>query len=105
MNPSESKLKLDHYEVVNDLLLLQWNDGDENVIPLQTLRDKCPCAGCAGEHDIFGNIYKAPPQKKSEASYILIRLEPVGYYAFKPVWGDGHSSGLFTLDTLKNLAT
>ncbi|MFC1549708.1 gamma-butyrobetaine hydroxylase-like domain-containing protein [Candidatus Neomarinimicrobiota bacterium] len=103
MNPSESKLKLDNYEIVNNLLLLQWNDGDESAISLQTLRDKCPCAGCAGEQDIFGNVYKAPPQEKTQASYILMRFDPIGHYAFKPVWGDGHSSGLFTLEALKKM--
>ena len=64
-----SEVKLNEYEVLNDLLLLQWGDGSENALPLKSLRDNCPCANCAGETDVFGNIYKGPPQIMNEKSY------------------------------------
>ena len=64
-----SEVKLNKYEVLNDLLLLQWGDGSENALPLKSLRDNCPCANCAGETDVFGNIYKGPPQIMNEKSY------------------------------------
>ena len=54
-----SKINLIHFEVLNDLLLLQWDNKSENALPLKPLRDNCPCAHCAGETDIFGNIYVA----------------------------------------------
>ena len=44
-----SEIKLNEYEVLNDLLLLQWGDGSENALTLKSLRDNCPCANCAGE--------------------------------------------------------
>jgi DUF971 family protein len=102
MNQSKTKLKVKNHEIVNEFLLIQWNDDSESTIALKVLRDSCPCAGCAGEKDVFGNVYKGPPQMKSDASYILMHFEPVGYYAFKPVWGDGHDSGIFTFDLLKS---
>ena len=51
-----SEVKLDEYEVLNDLLLLQWSDGSENALPLKSLRDNCPCANCAGGQ-MFLEIY------------------------------------------------
>ena len=43
-----SNTQLSHHEVLNYLLLLQWDDGSENVLPLKPMRDNCPCAHCAG---------------------------------------------------------
>ncbi len=99
----ESELKLKSYEIVNDLLLIRWGDGSESIIPLDRLRDNCPCAGCVGEKDIFGTVHKGPPQKKTPASYQVAGIETVGYYAIKPTWGDGHASGIYSLDLLKKM--
>ncbi len=99
-----SPLQLKNYEVVNDLLLVQWNDNSENDISLSTLRDNCPCANCAGETDVFGNVYKGPPQQLNEASYKITGIQPVGYYAIRPFWGDGHHSGIFSFEILFVLA-
>lgn len=96
--------KLTAYEVVNDLLLLQWSDGQEGCVTFKALRDACPCANCAGESDVFGNIYKGFQRPKTEASYRLLRLEPMGNYALRPRWADGHDSGLYTLEQLYNLS-
>ncbi len=99
----EPELKLKSYEIVNDLLLIQWGDGSESIIPLDRLRDNCPCANCVGETDVFGTVYKGPPQKKTPASYQVAGIETVGYYAIKPTWGDGHASGIYSLDLLKKM--
>ena len=98
-----SNTHLSHHEVLNDLLLLQWDDGSENALPLKPMRDNCPCAHCAGETDIFGNIYKGPPQIMNEQSYLITGIQPVGYYAIRPFWEDGHSDGIYSYKFLKNL--
>jgi DUF971 family protein len=98
-----SELQLKNYEIVNDLLLLQWDDKTENALPLTPMRDNCPCANCAGETDVFGNIYKGAPQTMNENSYIISGIQPVGYYAIRPFWKDGHSDGIFSFNFLKKL--
>ena len=100
-----SEVKLDEYEVLNDLLLLQWSDGLENALPLKFLRDNCPCANCAGETDVFGNIYKGPLQIMNEKSYRIKGFQPVGYYAIRPFWEDGHSDGIYSYEYLKKLCS
>ena len=82
-----SEVKLNEYEVLNDLLLLQWGDGSENALPLKSLRDNCPCANCAGETDVFGNIYKGPPQIMNEKSYRIKGFQPVGILCYPTVLG------------------
>jgi len=98
-----SDIQLKEYEILNDLLLLQWNDKTENAMPLKPLRDNCPCANCAGETDVFGNIYKGPTQIMNEESYEISGIQPVGYYAIRPFWKDGHSDGIFSFEFLKKL--
>ena len=84
-------------------LALRWDDGAEHFIPLDILRRACPCAGCKGEQDIFGNLYKNPEQPLTSESVRLVRLNYVGGYALQPVWGDNHSTGLFSYDYLRKL--
>jgi DUF971 family protein len=84
-------------------LAVKWDDGSESFIPLETLRRACPCAGCKGEMDILGNVYKDRDRSLKEGSFELARIEMVGGYAVQPVWRDGHSSGLYPFDFLKML--
>ena len=98
-----SNITLIHYEILNDLLLLKWNDNSENALPLKSIRDNCPCAHCSGETDVFGNIYKGPPQIMKEESYQLTGIQPIGDYAIRPFWKDKHADGIFSFEFLKKL--
>ena len=84
-------------------LAVKWSDGTESFFPLEQLRRACPCAGCKGEMDILGNLYKNPPLPYSPNAFVLIRLINVGNYAIQPVWGDGHATGIFSFDHLRKL--
>jgi len=104
MNEASSDLTINTTEVVNDMVLIQWSNGEEGMVPLKKLREHCPCAVCAGETDVFGNVYRGPQKEKTDDSYRLVALERVGYYGLRPIWADGHDSGIFTGDLLKTLA-
>ena len=97
-------MRAQHIEPIGNELAIKWEDGSESFIALRKLREHCPCAGCKGETDVMGNVYKAPTQELSPASFELRRLQFVGGYAVQPVWGDGHSTGLFSFDYLRRLA-
>jgi DUF971 family protein len=86
-------------------LALRWDDGQENFIPLEKLRRSCPCAGCSGEVDILGNVYKNPTKPLPPAAFELKRFVPVGGYAIQLFWADGHNSGIFAFDYLRRVAT
>ena len=89
---------------IGNELAIKWEGGSEDFIPLEQLRRCCPCAGCQGETDIMGNIYKNPAKSLSAAAFRLMRLDYVGGYAIQPVWGDGHATGIFSFDYLKKVA-
>lgn len=82
-------------------LAIKWDDGSESFIPIEKLRRLCPCAGCKGEMDVMGNVYKNPERPLSPAAFRLVRLERVGTYAVQPIWADGHATGIYSFDYLK----
>jgi DUF971 family protein len=85
-------------------LAIKWADGSESFITLEKLRHACPCAACKGEMDVMGNLYKGPEIKLRPESFALRSLVQVGTYAVQPTWGDGHNSGLYSYEYLRNLA-
>jgi len=85
-------------------LALRWDDGAESFIALEKLRRGCPCAGCSGEVDILGNVYKNPDKPLPPAAFDLKRFVPVGGYAIQLFWADGHNSGLYSFDYLRRVA-
>jgi len=88
---------------IGNELAIKWEDGSESFIGFEKLRRACPCAGCKGEMDIMGNIYKNPARPLTAQAFQLRRLDRVGTYAVKPVWADGHESGIFSFDYLKRV--
>ena len=85
-------------------LAIRWESGAESFIALEQLRRACPCAGCSGEVDILGNVYKNPAKTLSAAAFELKRFVPVGGYAVQLFWADGHNSGIFSWDYLLKVA-
>ena len=91
-------------EQIGNELAIKWDDGNESFIPLETLRRCCPCAGCKGEVDVLGNVYKNPERPLTPSAFQLVRFSNVGGYASQPVWADGHATGIYSFDYLKKVA-
>ena len=89
---------------IGEELAIRWDDGSESFVPLDKLRRACPCAGCKGEVDIMGNLYKNPELPLKPASFQLRSIANVGTYAVQFYWGDGHSTGLYSFDYLRRVA-
>jgi DUF971 family protein len=94
---------LDIQQIGNELAF-KWDDGTESFVALEKLRRACPCAGCQGETDIMGNVYRGPDKPLKAESFRLVRLAHVGGYAIQPHWADGHSTGLYSFDYLRRVA-
>jgi DUF971 family protein len=84
-------------------LAIKWEDGREDFILLESLRRACPCAGCKGEMDILGNLYKNPEKPYAANAFQLMRMNSIGGYAVAPVWADGHDSGIYSFDYLRRI--
>ena len=84
-------------------LAIKWEDGREDFVSLTELRRACPCAGCKGERDVMGNLYKGPEQPLSQRSFDLRELRMIGTYAVQPHWADGHNTGLYSFEYLRHM--
>lgn len=89
---------------IGEDLAIKWEDGSESYVQLEKLRRHCPCAGCKGEVDVMGNLYKGPDIPLAPQAFQLVRIARVGGYAIQPVWADGHSTGLYSFDYLRRVA-
>ena len=96
-------MRIADLQVLGDELAIKWEDGGETFIRLEALRRHCPCAGCKGEMDVMGNVHRGPEIPLTPASFQMTRILPVGGYALQPVWGDGHSTGLYSFEYLRAL--
>ena len=90
-------------QVIGQELAIKWDDASEGFVRLETLRRHCPCAGCKGEMDVMGNLYKPPAQTLTPPAFQLRNIVNVGGYGVQPVWGDGHTTGIYSFDYLKRL--
>ena len=89
-------------EVVNNILAIVWDDGRESYHDFEPLRRACPCAMCKGETNVL-TAYKPGPLTYSPASFELRSWQYVGGYGLQPQWADGHASGIYSFDYLRQL--
>jgi DUF971 family protein len=81
-------------------LELAWEGEPPVRVPYRHLRANCPCASCRDEWT--GERLLDPATIRPDLK--LEGMEPVGNYAVRLAWNDGHSSGLYTWDALQTLA-
>lgn len=79
------------------LLEIAFSDGANFKIPFELMRIYSPSAEVQGH----GPGQEILQTGKREVN--VLELEPIGNYAVKPVFSDGHESGLFTWDYLYQL--
>ncbi len=79
------------------LLRVAFDDGARFDIPFELLRVESPSAENKGHGD------QAPPPVKGKANVNVVRAEPVGRYAVRIVFDDGHDTGLYSWDLLYDL--
>ena len=78
-------------------LRLTWSDGHVAEYGYDYLRGWCPCAGCQG-HSGFKIRYQPPPKPVTAES-----IKPVGNYAISIAWSDGHGTGIYRFDFLREI--
>jgi DUF971 family protein len=87
---------------------IDWKDGHHSSYTLAYLRDRCPCASCTGAHgtEPQKTDYSAPqsgPFKMYTPILKMLNVEPVGHYAFRIEWSDGHNTGIYSYDHLRKI--
>ena len=81
------------------VLEIAFSDGAAFRIPFELMRIYSPSAEVQG-HGPGEEILQTGKREVE-----IVQLEPVGNYAIKPVFSDGHESGLYSWDYLYHLGT
>ena len=88
---------------------IEWRDGHVSQWSFAWLRAACPCATCHEEREKDG---RAPGVAKAKPASLLpmyeaparpVEVTPVGKYALRFKWNDGHEAGLYSWDYLRNV--
>lgn len=86
-------------------LRIAWSDGQVREYGVRELRDACPCATCREQRN-------APPPALTELTVLspaeaqplkIAAMDPVGRYAYGIHFSDGHTTGIYTLESLREL--
>ena len=84
----------------DQVLELAWSDGRADRLAYRYIRGECPCALCRDEWS--GARILDPATVRADLR--LDGMDPIGNYAVRLSWSDGHSSGLYTWEALRMLA-
>jgi DUF971 family protein len=86
---------------------IDWKDGHHSKYTLAYLRDECPCASCTGAHGTTPQksdySVSASPFPMFKPTLKMLNVEPVGHYAFRIEWSDGHNTGIYSYDHLRKI--
>ena len=84
-------------------LKITWGDGHVSRYRMSYLREHCPCATCkaqkaqpASKQDLLG---MRPTDKGLERP----NVEVVGRYALRFGWRDGHDTGIYPFEFLRQI--
>lgn len=87
-------------DVNENSIKIIWQDGSAAEFPAQVLRAACNCASCVSEFtgERTLNTAKISPEIK------ITHAEPTGNYALTLHFSDFHKTGIFTYESLYQLA-
>lgn len=86
-------------QIDHKTLGITWVDGHKSRYTVRTLRLECPCAQCVEEW----SRRKIIREENIPLDVIPKKIESVGRYALNILWSDGHSTGIYTFEQLRNL--
>jgi DUF971 family protein len=85
-------------DLARQSLAVEWHDGHQSVYPANYLRFLCPCAGCRGHAP--GDV--PPPRWEDVKDVRATGASQVGGYALQFTFSDGHSTGIYAYDRLRD---
>ena len=89
-------------ELIGHEIALIWADGVEHYLHSELLRAASPSAENTGERDLLGRKIGGSSQKTFPG--VTVRgWNVVGGYAIQFHFSDGHNTGLYTYDYLRQL--
>ena len=87
-----------------------WADGHTSHYEFAYLREECPCATCNDAREKKQSLGEVASAFKSSPALPMFKpaakpseVEPVGKYAIKFKWNDGHELGIYSWQFLRDV--
>ncbi|NIL95837.1 MAG: DUF971 domain-containing protein [Planctomycetales bacterium] len=89
----------------DDQLEIAWNDGSVRRYGVRQLRDACPCATCREKkRAATQDQTQLPVLSAAETAPLkVLAMDPIGNYAYGIRFSDGHDTGIYQLELLRQL--
>ena len=85
-------------------LAITWSDGQRRLYTIRALREACPCATCREKRSQPADPFALPTLKQVQTEPLRIAaMQPMGNYAYSIAFSDGHDTGIFAFDLLRQL--
>lgn len=98
MNPRTEPANVKVLLTTGEGLRIDWKDGHHSAYGFDYLRDQCPCATC---RDTAKKPVSDLPLYKEKAR--ATQAEPIGHYAFRFQFSDGHNTGIYSYEHLREI--
>jgi prepilin-type processing-associated H-X9-DG protein len=89
---------------------VMWADGHASHYEFAYLREECPCATCNDARDKKAALGEVASSFKSSPALPMFKPKPraqaatvMGNYAVQISFTDGHSTGIYSYDHLRNI--
>ena len=77
---------------------IAWADGHQSEFDNRYLREHCPCAACRERPG------RSLPMAAGQGGEMYpVQMSVVGRYAVSIQWSDGHDTGIYSYQTLREL--
>ncbi|MDX1386355.1 MAG: DUF971 domain-containing protein [bacterium] len=96
---AEPKIQPKSIDRAGSGIKITWQDGAQSEFEGKFLRQACPCALC---RETPGH---PAPQPIPPGEVSVKAANPMGWYALQLIFSDGHDSGIFTYEYLRELGS
>ena len=95
---------IDDIQLIGEEVAIRWQGGGEDFFRMDRLRALSPSAETQGERDLLGNAISGDEKGKDFTGVRVTGWNPVGGYGIQFHFSDGHKTGIYTFDYLKEIA-
>lgn len=101
-DPSTTPLKIERLAEAQTLRV-EWADDHVCEMPYDYLRRACPCAICNKERNEAPSGLRIVTEEADPRPLQIDEIGPVGNYAVRLIWSDGHTTGFYSFRFLREL--
>lgn len=91
-------------QLIGDLVAIRWGDAAETFHRMDRLRSLSPSAETSGERDLLGRELVATDKDRDFSGVTVLGWNLVGNYAIQFRFSDGHNTGLYSYEYLREIA-